>query len=558
MSKISMKRVSSLLKIRSEQDIREDQAEIYVLPGEHFSYQVVMESDGSMELTAQVRSPIAQYVKVYVVRDVIMDYPVNPGRSDEDFLTRQPGQMPDLLVPLSEQNGYLKVNQKPLVLWVDVCLPGGYPAGTYAIELCVCGTYRSEPIYARAEEISMRHQAQLHVLGLDIPTQKTEFTQWFHADCVAAAHHVEIYSEAHWALLDAYMAMAAELGITMLLTPVFTPSMDIKEGRERENVQLVGIKVTEDGYSYDFSRLRRWIGLCRKNGIRYLEIVPLFTQWGLKYSPVIKARKNAEEYNLFGWHVLATDPAYAAFLRDFLPKLIAVLREEEVFEFCRFHISDEPSAEHIEEYRRAHSIVKPLLEGAPVLDALSQYVYYEEGLVDIPVTPLDRRLQTFLEHDVQQQWIYYCCVQDIEVSNRFLAMPSYRNRILGLQMYKYGIKGFLQWGFNFYNSQLSLYPINPYITTSAEQAFPSGDAFSVYPWGNGVQPSLRALIFREALQDIEICRLLEKFIGKQAVVDMIEQAAGMELTFFTYPKSDDFIPNLMRSMKLRLAQYSAG
>ena len=107
-----------------------------------------------------------------------------------------------------------------------------------------------------------------------------------------------------------------------------------------------------------------------------------------------------------------------------------------------------------------------------------------------------------------------CYDLEKKVGNRFLAMPSYRNRILGLQLYKFDIEGFLQWGYNFYYAQLSRGLINPYLTTSSEKAFPAGDPFSVYPVKDGAAPSLRAVIFKEALNDVEVCRKLEQYIGK--------------------------------------------
>jgi hypothetical protein len=124
-------------------------------------------------------------------------------------------------------------------------------------------------------------------------------------------------------------------------------------------------------------------------------------------------------------------------------------------------------------------------------------------------------------------------------------MPSYKNRILGIQIYKFGIKGFLQWGYNFYYSQLSRKKINPYITTSSDKAFPSGDPFSVYPIKNGCTPSLRAIIFKEALEDVEILRKLEEKIGRDKVIEMIDKEAKMDLTFKEYPTESSFIPKLL-------------
>ena len=104
---------------------------------------------------------------------------------------------------------------------------------------------------------------------------------------------------------------------------------------------------------------------------------------------------------------------------------------------------------------------------------------------------------------------------------------------------------------------MSRYLINPYMTSSADLAFPSGDAFRVYPMEKGPVPSMRAIIFRDALQDVEICKTLEKYIGRDAVVKMIDEAAGMDVTFKEYPRNAEFIPNLVNNMKEMIAEYSA-
>ena len=75
-----------------------------------------------------------------------------------------------------------------------------------------------------------------------------------------------------------------------------------------------------------------------------------------------------------------------------------------------------------------------------------------------------------------------------------------RKRIIGFQLYKFCIKGFLHWGLNFWYSQFSLYPIDPFKVTDAGFAFPSGDAFLVYPGEDGPIDSLRYEVFCEALQ----------------------------------------------------------
>ena len=52
------------------------------------------------------------------------------------------------------------------------------------------------------------------------------------------------------------MASAAEHGINMLLTPVFTPPLDTAKGGERTTVQLVDVTFADGQWSFGFDRLR--------------------------------------------------------------------------------------------------------------------------------------------------------------------------------------------------------------------------------------------------------------------------------------------------------------
>lgn len=448
--------------------------------------------------------------------------------------------MPDLLVPLEDEGGAIRLRGESGALMVRVRIPVELPKGTYKVTVSLS--------CAKAfETFEIKQTLIIDVVNATLPEQKTTFTQWFHVDCIADAHRVAIYSEEHWALIDKYMKLAVETGINMLLTPVITPPLDTAVGTTRPCTQLVDIEKTGDTYHFNFARLERWVTMCQSNGIRYFEISHLFSQWGLAAAPNIRVKENGEESYLFGWHVDARSDAYRDFLTQFIPALVEFFRKKNLLDRCYFHISDEPSVGHLEAYRYAYDLIKPLIGDCPTLDALSNYEFYETGLVPTPVTATNH-IEPFLEHEIENQWVYYCCGQGQNVGNRFLAMPSYRNRILGLQMYKYNVKGFLQWGYNFYYSQCSGKKINPYVTSSADRAFPSGDAFSVYPGDNKPLPSLRVCVFKEALEDMEVCRLLESYIGREKVIEMIDTAAGQPLTFSSYPRNPYFVPDLIEKM----------
>lgn len=550
------KQISSLEKVRLMDQLNYSEiTKKTVFRGERFSYQVALFNDSSESMDRvrmEVETEQPEWVKVYAVKNTIMDHPKYVTETDDDYITSEPGLMPDLLVPMEEQNWYARVQNRCTVsFWVRVDVPGDAAPGTFSVKVKFFAVNKMGPeAVPGCEEKNM----DIEVLPVEMAEQNLVVTQWFHTDCIADAHNVEIYSEIHWELIDRYMASSAEIGNNMILVPVITPPLDTMYGLLRPCVQLVGIEKQGDTYTFDFTKLYRWIALSKKNGFKYFEISHLFSQWGMKYAPNILVKENGEESYLFGWDVPASSDAYAEFLKQFLPQLVQVLEEEGIAEHSFFHVSDEPHIDHLETYERYAELIKPLIGSCKRMDALSNYAFYEKGLLEVPVTA-SNHMDEFLKHEIENQWVYYCCGQGHKVSNRFIAMPSYRNRVMGLQMYKSGVKGFLQWGFNFYYAERSMHQINPYQTTSGDLAFPSGDPFTVYPGKDGPLHSLRGLVFHEGLQDLQVCRTLERYVGKEAVVRMIDEAAGMDLQFDQYPRSADFLLKLRETMTNLIREY---
>lgn len=547
---IIVKQISSLEKVRPGEPVNFRRVHRKTLMrGESFSYQIAIHTEENIRVAVTATSPLGDNcIKLYAVKNTAMDYPIYLG-SDDDYITKEPGLMPDMLMPIENEGQHIRLATESEAVWVTVKVPKDAEPGVYPVTVTIAWSGIEE--YAQINQVMY-----LDVINEVIPEQSTTFTQWFHTDCIADVHNVPVYSEAHWDLIDKYMALASEMGINMILTPVITPPLDTAEGLRRTCVQLVKIEKQGDTYLFDFSLLKRWISLVNKNSIKYIEISHLFSQWGLKYAPNIVVTENGEESYMFGWHVDSKSDEYRNFLTQFLPALIKFLEDEGIKDRCWFHVSDEPNGDHIENYKYAYNLIKPLIGDCQTFDALSNYDFYKTGLVGTPV-PSTYNIQSFIDHKVPNLWTYYCCGQHYKVGNRFLAMPSHRNRILGLQLYKFNVVGFLHWGYNFYNSEHSRNKINPYITSSSDKGFPSGDAFSVYPITNGVVPSLRAIVFKDALNDIEICHKLESFIGRDEVVKMIDTAAGMDLTFSEYPRNSAFIPDLIEKMEQMIKSYTA-
>lgn len=477
--------------------------------------------------------------------------------SDDNYLSKLPGLFPDLLDEMDTPE-VLPLPRQYRSLWLTFEIPADAEPGDYHITVLArpcChklqpnGTHFHDP---HAEQQVFSLPVTLKVGRAQLPRQQLLHTEWFHTDCLANYYGMEIFSQRYWQITENFIRAAQEHGVNMLLTPVFTPPLDTPVGSERPTVQLVDMSCDDGIWRFDFENLRRWTALCRKYGITHLEMPHLFTQWGAAATPKILARVNGRLTRVFGWDVSAGSPEYRSFLEQFLPAIRQALTDlgydnDHVY----YHISDEPSAEHQEAFHTALQQTKGLLDDCHVFDALTSFDFFQKGLVRIPVVANDY-IQPFFEANVPNLWVYYCCVQGDRVPNRFFAMSSQRNRIMGVLMYLYDTAGFLHWGFNFYNAKFSIHTIDPFRTTDGDAGYPAGDPFLVYPGPEG-QPlsSIRAEVQDDALLDLRALRLLESLTDRAFVTALILETAGMEqLTFRDYPTDAAFL--------LRLRERVAG
>lgn len=541
-----VKLLSSLEKCFMDENVVNKRAlteKISFLKNEIYSFQICYDRDEIVDAKVivglKMDSPLADAIRVYKVKSIPSQLPVYRNRYDDDYLRTTPGLYPDLLEPIRE-NDRLTVDNTLQSLWFEIDPAGKYEAGVYPI-ICTFVT--------PAGEVDGEVKLEVEIINALLPDQKLIFTQWFYTDCLLQYYGTEAFDEKHWQIIENFMTNARRYGMNMILTPILTPELDTYVGGERPTTQLLKVFKDGDKYTFDFSQVGRWVDLCRKVGIEYLEINHMFSQWGAAACPKVIATVDGEEKRIFGWDTEADGDDYKAFLSAMIPALIDYLKNEKdgADKMCWFHLSDEPNEKHLEQYKKLSAFLKPLIKGYPMLDALSRYEFYEQGLVDHPV-PCNNHLDPFLANNVPELWTYYCCSQGKEVSNRFFSMPSYRNRIIGLQMYKYNIFGFLQWGYNFYNNQYSYATINPFLCSDGECFAPSGDAYSVYPGTNGQPwPSLRQLVFHDALQDMRALKLCEELYGKEKVLEVME--AGIDpITFKKYPRSADYILALRRKI----------
>ncbi len=517
--------LSSLIKVFSDEEpTAQPFTKLSCLSNERVQLQVAFCNDSDCEVNVKVDCKFKDCINVYYVEEIYSKNPVH-ALQDNYTLRKKSGYFPELL-RLLEGCFNAKAN-KWNSIWLEVVPNPTLVAGEQKINVALtCG------------EDVQTIDFTLDVIDAQLPAQTLINTNWFHTDCIATHYNVEVFSDKYWEYVKNFLKVAVDHGMNMVLTPLFTPPLDTKVGGERPTVQLVGVKVTSGEYKFDFTNLDKWIAICDEVGIKYLELSHFFTQWGAKKCPKIIAEVDGVQKRIFGWDTKASGKAYRSFLTAFAEVFKPYLKEKGLEDKVYFHVSDEPFAAIARHYRKASNIVNELFGEYKIMDALSNYKFYKKGLVKLPV-PANDHIEPFIGN-VSDLWTYYCCVQVKGVSNKFFSMPSQRNRVLGYQMYKFNVKGFLHWGYNFWYKQFSTGPVDPFTETDAGGSFPSGDSFVVYPGDNGTPLiSLRLKVFYDAFQDMRALQLLESLIGKEKTMQILED--GIEpITFAQYPHCDDW------------------
>ncbi|WP_203569014.1 DUF4091 domain-containing protein [Aestuariimicrobium ganziense] len=469
-------------------------------------------------------------VVAHLVEQVPTQLPAFPGH-DENYFDDVPGLYPDLLVPIDLAEPVRLATLGWNAIWLDIT-PTSADAGPVSISASVTATNWDG---TEAEPETFTAEVPLEVTPEAAPATRLTHLAWLHADGLAHHHGYDVWSDEHFAACANHVRAAVEMGVTAVLTPIWTPPLDTAVGHDRLNVQLLDIWHDDEGYHFGTEKLDRWLGILREAGARQVEVPHLFTQWGARFAPQVWVTTPDGPEKRFGWHVGAMDDSYQTYLAELIPFLRSHLASEAWGGEVIWHISDEPTEAHIETYTAARQSVRGLLEGEMIVDALSSPDFVT--VVDHPIVATDH-VHAFHERGLEVPMVYYCVSQNRAVSNRFIAQYSVGARHLSGQMFVQQATTFLHWGFNFYLQQYGLGPIDPFRDTSAGGRFPSGDPFTVYPGTDGAcWPSLRHRVLSEMTNDLRVMHWAADLIGRDAVTEIVDPddaysgARGYEATW---------------------------
>lgn len=505
--------LSSLAKVYIDRplDMQHKISEATMLQNDKYHFQVAFKNSEDKYkpiplIDFSVTSDLGEALSVRFVENVACDY--ISREPDLDLCEHpEPGLLPDILETKIPELIWSYSN-----IWRSFWLTVDTKDHTVAP-----GKYEIKISMTDKDEDKTETSFTIEVLSAKMPKQPIPVTNWLHCDAVCQYYNVEFASDEFWRIIKNNIKTSVDNNSNMILTPVFTPPLDTQIGGERLTTQLVDVTVENGKYTFGFEKLEKWLEICKECEVEYIEISHLFTQWGCKFAPKVMATVDGEYKKLFGWETDGHGDEYLGFMGEFLTELVAVLKKHNVYDNTYFHISDEPSLKVLEDYKQGIDFVSKYIPKTKIIDALSSFEFYKEGVLETPIPSLDH-LQPFYDAGVENLWGYYCGSQS-RTSNRYIGMASNINRMVGTVLFKYDLKGFLHWGWNFYNTCKSLYPVNPYRTSTGLGWVPAGDTYLVYPGEKGeVIESIRLCVFSDAIKDCTLLSFLAQKIGKDEVV----------------------------------------
>lgn len=480
------------------------------LSNESFSFQLYIENE-SLNGEIKIQSDIL--VNSYRVREIKGTY-YNNKKTDKYYIKTENDVYPDLLTP-ANYIYYLKP-EETLNLYFEVPAESKKP-GKHAINIDVAG-----------EELSFI----LDVKKDELDDADIMITNWMHLDGICNIYKVSPFTNEFYRIFDKFLTSYVKMGNNMLLIPLFTPPLDTAVGHERLTTQLVKIAKVDGKYQFDFSELEKYIDFAYARGIKYFEFSHLFTQWGGNFCPKIMVKNGKKIVKEFGWENESDSKEYLTFLKQFFKAFVPFVKDKGIFNNSYMHLTDEPTEKHVEKYEKLYKFIKRNNGGMKTMDAISHYEFAKKGIVDVPVVSMSSPDIKFF--DDTPHMLYYCIGVDKKyLTNRYFHMPLFRAMVLGFDLFTNDAKGFLHWGYNFYNSQFSREPINPYVDASAGGGFAAGDPFIVYPGSDNVEYSLRYFAVLKAFELYRLLKTAERIIGRRKVLSVMKEYGFVNMHKYT-------------------------
>ncbi len=485
-----------------------------VARGEHASLQVVVRSNAAIAgLRAAIvplsldggRSALEPRPPRFVGY-VPVDRPIQTPPRDQ--LRKPPADFPDPLLETKTLD--VKAGQAQPI-WITVPIPPNAAPGTYRGQLTVTAKIDGK-------EVSAKHGVAVRVYKATIQRSRLWVTNWFAMHWRHMAIKPKPESQQYYALLRRYAQNMAD---------------------HRQNVALISplslatFKAGKDGQlDIDFSRFDRWVTIFKEAGvIGRIEGGHIGGRKAGWDSQFLVGTRRVTDGKVESPRVDPASPEADRFYARFFPALVKHLRAKGWLDCYMQHLADEPIRTNIASYRAMAKLARKYAPDLRIIEAC--HTKDLVGAIDVWVPQLNFLYQDY-KHYLERQragdevWFYTCVFPQGEYANRFIEQPLIKTRLLHWINHRYGVTGYLHWGYNHWTDQ------SPFTHTTRPHGgpnyLPAGDPWIVYPGQDGPLDSIRHEAMRDGIADHELLSLL----GERAAAAAKQLVSKHVLDFHRY------------------------
>jgi hypothetical protein len=395
-------------------------------------------------------------------------------------------------------------------LWIGVAVPLNATPGEYrGVVLVLAG----------GRKIT-RCAFSVNVLAVAVPSERDlKITNWFSFNEKISQHFYGIkeFTPEWWTLVDNVAHVMAEHRQNIVLTPLMSLIKPCVEG---------------DHIAYNFANFDRWVETFQKAGVTGgIEGSHLLERGaGWDGGVTVANTFQIEDSKIVKRSLPADDVRTQAFFVSFLTALNVHLDEKGWKSIYYQHIMDEAHDTEPPYYARVAKVVHRYLPGVSTMDAVNTQHVPDEliencdvwvpelGRFDDKMEQMRRRMAS--GHPV---WFYTCMHPTGRYLNRQLDAPLLKVRLLHWLNFRYGLPGYLHWGWNDWTPD-PMFDTQPVFGVTT--ILPPGDAFIVYPdrARKSVFSSIRLETMTQGIEDYEMLQALKTKnpveadrLGKEAI-----------------------------------------
>jgi hypothetical protein len=413
---------------------------------------------------------------------VPVDRPIQTPPKDQ--LRKPPADFPDPLLEVEFVN--LAANQAQPI-WIAVPIPASAKPGVYRGQLGLSGEMSGR-------KVSAKFPLAVRVYAATVGRSRLWVTNWFAMHWPHMAINPKPDSPEYWALLRRYARnMADHRQNVAIISPLSLATFKAGGG---------------DRLEIDFSVFDRWVNIFTEEGvIGRIEGGHIGGRAGGWESSFVVQTRQVKDGKVQAASFDPNSPQADAFYAQFFPALVKHLREKGWLDRYMQHLADEPIPVNAAGYKAMARLARKYGPELKIVEAC--HTKDLVGAIDIWVPQLNYLHQDYEHYRARQKageqvWFYTCVFPQGEYANRFIEQPLIKTRILHWINYRYGITGYLHWGYNHWTSDIasaigspSISWISPcgtpgrwYIITKTN---PSGDTSMEAAHGDGARPTTQAL-----------------------------------------------------------------